>query len=90
MKRFVTVIVGATLALGMMAGPALADHPHQVNNAGGCHDVPVGHQDHDDEDHPGKKFHGAAHKGPATEEDEGEFFLGKGNSPVSVAGGTCE
>lgn len=89
MKRMGTLIAGGALALGMMAGPALADHDHQVNNPGGCHTVPVGHQAHGEDD-PGKKFHGSAHKGPATEEQDGEFVLGQGNSRVSVAGGACE
>lgn len=90
MKRMVTLIAVGTLALGMMAGPALASHDHQLNNPSGCHTVPVGHQAHGEDD-PGKKFHGSAHKGPATEQDsEGNWVLGQGNSPVYVDGGACE
>lgn len=88
MERIIRLIIGAFLALGVMAGPALADHDHKLQNPSGCHTVPVGHQDHDADD-PGKKFHGAAHKGPATEQQDGKWVLGQGNSPVSVDGGAC-
>lgn len=89
MKRVVTVVATGALTVGLLAGPAMADHDHQVNNPSGCHTVPVGHQEHSAED-PGRKFHGAAHKGSATEPDEdGRDRLGKGNSQVWVAGGAC-
>lgn len=89
MRRLVSLLAGATLAVGLMAGPALANHDHQLNNPGGCHTVPVSHQAHGEED-PGRKFHGAAHKGAATEQGEdGRWYLGQGNSPVWVDGGAC-
>lgn len=89
MKRFLTLIASGALALGLMAGPALASHDHQLNNPGGCHTIPVGHQAHGEDD-PGNKFHGAAHKGAATQQNEdGQWVLGKGNSHVWVDGGAC-
>lgn len=89
MKRVVTLVAGAALGLGLMAGPALAHHDHQMNNPSGCHTIPVGHQEHGADD-PGNKFHGAAHKGAATEtNEEGQDVLGKGNSRNYVAGGAC-
>lgn len=86
MKRVVTLVASGALAFGLMAGPALAGHDHQLHNPSGCHTVPVGHQAHGD-DEPGRKFHGGAHKGPATADDG---TLGNGNSQVRVAGGSCE
>lgn len=85
MRRLLTVIASGALMVGMLAGPALAHHDHQMNNPSGCHTVPVGHQAHGEDD-PGNKFHGAAHKGPAADE---EGRLGKGNSRATVAGGAC-
>lgn len=85
MKRVVTLVTTGALAFGLMAGPALADHDHKLTNPGGCHTIPVGHQDHGDEE-PGRKFHGGAHKGPATAEDG---TLGNGNSQAKVEGGAC-
>lgn len=93
MRRLLTVIASGALMVGMLAGPALAHHDHQLNNPSGCHTVPVSHQDHSDSPDrkdSGNKFHGAAHKGAATERDEeGKDRLGKGNSRVTVDGGAC-
>lgn len=90
MRRIVTVAAATLLALGTMAGPALAKHPHHMEHPGGCSDVPVGHQAHG-EDEPGNKFHGGAHVGAATEEDDdGDQRLGQGNSQVTVHGGECD
>lgn len=89
MKRVVILAATGALAVGMFAGPALASHDHQLNNPSGCHTVPVSHQDHQASD-PGNKFHGSAHKGPATEQNaDGDWILGQGNSRVSVDGGAC-
>lgn len=85
MKRILMLVSALLLTFGLMAGPALADHDHHMENPSGCRDIPVGHQAHGEDD-PGRKFHGAAHKGPATDEDG---RLGKGNSPNTVSGGSC-
>lgn len=86
MKRIILTAAAASLLAVGAAGPAAADHDHQLNNPSGCHTIPVGHQAHGDDD-PGNKFHGSAHVGAATD-DEG--VLGKGNSRASVTGGGCE
>lgn len=88
MRRSIATIAAGVMLVGATAAPALADHDHQLTNPSGCHTIPVGHQAHGDED-PGRKFHGAAHKGAATEPVGDLMVLGKGNSRVSVAGGTC-
>ena len=96
-KRMLTVLTALLLALGMLAGPAAADHDHKLENPGGCVTVKVGHQDHDrydGDDNPkqhdsGRKFHGGAHVGAATDVKDGVGTLGQGNSPVTVAGGEC-
>lgn len=84
-RAMMTAAAASLLALGV-AGPAAADHDHQLHNPSGCHTVPVSHQDHGADD-PGRKFHGGAHKGPSVDEDG---RLGNGHSQVTVAGGACE
>lgn len=92
MRKILKLVVvgGAATILLALAGPASANHDHQLHNPGGCVTVPVAHQDHGLTD-PGNKFHGAAHKGAATSQDPvtGHWVLGQGNSPVWVDGGSC-
>lgn len=83
-----TVVAGVAGSVLALAGPASANHDHQLNNPGGCVDIPVAHQQHGADD-PGRKFHGAAHKGPATTQVTGRWVLGQGNSQVWVDGGSC-
>jgi hypothetical protein len=93
MRRIFVLISAFVLALGMMAVPAAAHHDHILVNPSGCVTIPVGHQDHaawDAGTHPGRKFHGAAHVGSATEGTvvDGVGTLGRGNSGTEVAGDT--
>lgn len=97
MRRIITLVVASLFTVGLMALPAHGHHDHRLDNPGGCVDIRVGHQDHsgyDEQDGDpqgvGKKFHGGAHVGAATEKDaEGNDRLGQGNSRVTVAGGGC-
>lgn len=84
------VFAGAVTFVGALAGPASANHDHQLNNPSGCVTIPVGHQAHGATD-PGRKFHGAAHKGAATVQEPvtGHWVLGQGNSQLWVDGGSC-
>lgn len=91
MKRTLMAAAVASLLAIPMAGPALANHDHQLHNPSGCHTIPVSHQAHGATD-PGNKFHGAAHVGAATAPHPtivGAFVLGQGNSVVYVKGGAC-
>lgn len=85
------IAAAASLVVVAMAGPASANHDHQLHNPGGCHTIAVSHQAHGTDD-PGNKFHGAAHIGAATEPHvtiPGAYVLGQGNSLVFVKGGAC-
>ena len=93
MRRILVLISSSLLALGLVAVPAAADHDHILVNPSGCVTIPVAHQDHaawDAGTHPGRKFHGAAHVGAATEGAvvAGVGTLGRGNSDIEVAGDT--
>ena len=89
MRTIVKALVIGSVAVFVLAlaGPALAHHDHQLHNPGGCHTIPVGHQDHATS--TGNMFHGAAHKGAATELVSGKYVLGQGNSVVWVDGNAC-
>lgn len=91
MRRITILFTALLLALGMLAAPAAANHDHILVNPSGCVTIKVGHQDHaawDAGEHPGRKFHGAAHVGAATEGtvEGGVGTLGRGNSGNKVAG----
>lgn len=91
MKKIFMTVAAASLMVVAMAGPASADHDHQLHNRSGCHTIPVSHQAHGATD-PGNKFHGAAHVGAATVPHPtiaGAFVLGQGNSAVYVKGHAC-
>lgn len=93
MTRIATLLAAVLLTLGLTASPVLAGHPHHMHNGSGCRDIPVDvpGQDHDGHVGNGRKFHGALHVGAAAEYDPGTGVgtLGQGNSPNTVAGGSC-
>jgi hypothetical protein len=87
MKRSITVASSVLLLLGLLAGPAAANHDHWLRNPSGCVRIPVGHQAHGEND-PGLKFQGSAHVGAAVgwHTENGVGTLGHGSSPVQVEG----
>jgi len=99
MRRVTILFTALLFAMSMLATPAVADHDHNLNNPGGCIDIPVGEirgQYYHGADDPGLKFHGAAHVDAAVEhyDNHDDFggnigILGQGNSPVWVGGDPC-
>jgi hypothetical protein len=95
MKRITTLLAATALGIGLIAAPALAEHPHTLTTPGGCVDGAGGlgaGQPHapGDEWAPGqgRYLHSGLHMG-ATGEDNAT--LGKGNSRVTITGGaTCD
>ena len=98
MRRTITTLAVGLFTVGLLAGPATAEHPHHMNNGSGCVEIPVnapGQIHEGNKTYPdrgvGKKFHGAAHAGAAVDydDDRGYGTLGQGNSPNEVGGGAC-
>jgi len=95
MKRITTMLATAALGVGLIAAPALAEHPHALRTPGGCVDGADGlgagqpHAEGDQwEPGQGRYVHSGLHMG-ATGQDN--VTLGRGNSRVTIAGGvTCD
>ena len=93
-KRITTLLAAAALAVGLIAAPALAAHPHTLTTPGGCVDGAGGlgvgqpHAEGDQwEPGQGRFVHSGLHMG-ATGPDN--VTLGQGNSRVTITGGaTC-
>lgn len=89
MKRMLVALTVALLTVGMLAGPAAADHAHDINPPGPhcAEDVGRGQTSIGDPTHGGwHRFHAHVHVGAT---DEGNLILGKGNSRVLVGLGIC-
>lgn len=88
MRRIVSMVATAAVALGLMATPALAEHEHFINTPGTCvENVARGQTSIDDASHGGyHRFHTNVHLGAT---DEGNQVLGQGHSRVHVGKGSC-
>jgi hypothetical protein len=80
-KRRITLIVGMlSLAFGLTAGPAFADHPHVLQTPGTCVDR-AGQGFGTGQEHDQTSFHSRVHKGTP-----GLFAFEQDRNPVSVEG----
>ena len=94
-RRITTTLAAAALGVGLMATPALAEHPHALTTPGGCVDGADGlgvDQPHAQGDQwepgQGRYVHSGLHVGATGKDD---ITLGRGNSRVTIEGGvTCD